>query len=98
MVYLIKKRFIDILFIILSFIIMFETKYYFNNESIDLLFPLIVFYIWVILGLFIGLNELKEVLLDYVENKELAKKLILISTIIVWSMIVFSIVYIKDLI
>ncbi len=98
MVYLIKKRFIDILFIALSFIVMFETRYYFNNESIDLLFPLITFYIWVVLGLLVGLHELKDVLLDYTDNKELAKKLILISRIIIWGMIVYSIIYIKDLI
>ncbi len=98
MAYLIKKRLVDILFIILSFIVMFETRYYFNSESIDLLFPLVVFYIWVVLGFLVGLHELKDVLLDYIENKKLAKKLILINTVIVWSMIVFSIIYIiKDL-
>jgi len=98
MLYLIKKRLVDILFIILSFIVMFKTRYYFNSENIDLLFPLVVFYIWVVLGFLVGLHELKDVLLDYIENKKLAKKLILISTVIVWSMIVFSIIYIiKDL-
>ena len=70
MVYLIKKRFIDILFIALSFIVMFETRYYFNNESIDSLFSLITFYIWVVLGLLVGLHELKDVLLDYTDDKK----------------------------
>ncbi|MDG1154267.1 MAG: hypothetical protein P8N25_05400 [Alphaproteobacteria bacterium] len=98
MVYLIKKRFIDILFIALSFIVMFETRYYLNNENIDSLFLLITFYIWVVLGLLVGLHELKDVLLDYTDNKELAKKLILISRIIIWGMIVYSIIYIKGLI
>jgi succinate dehydrogenase hydrophobic anchor subunit len=98
MVYLIKKRFIDILFIALSFIVMFETRYYFNNESIDSLFPLITFYIWVVLGLLVGLHELRDVLLDYTDDKRIAKKLILISRIIIWGMIVYSIIYIKDLI
>ena len=98
MVYLIKKRFIDILFIALSFIVMFETRYYFNNESIDSLFSLITFYIWVVLGLLVGLHELRDVLLDYTDDKKIAKKLILISRIIIWGMIVYSIIYIKDLI
>ena len=98
MVYLIKIRFFDILFIALSFILMFETRYYLNNENIDSLFLLITFYIWVVLGLLVGLHELKDVLLDYTDNKELAKKLILISRIIIWGMIVYSIIYIKGLI
>ena len=85
MVYLVKKHLVNILFMISTFIVLFEVSFNFGGEGSDFLFYIICLYIWVITGLLVGLHEMKDMLLDYMGNKQLAYKIILTAKIIVWA-------------
>ena len=85
MVYLVKKHLVNILFMISTFIVLFEISFNFDGEGSDFAFYIISLYIWIITGLLVGLHEMKDMLLDYMNNKELAKKIILTVKIIVWA-------------
>ncbi|MGB1361341.1 MAG: hypothetical protein ACPG8V_04415 [Alphaproteobacteria bacterium] len=76
---LFKKHFVNILFILSSFVFLLQIPVADNLPMGK---------IWIISGLLVGLHELKDVILDYVGNKKVAKKLNIFAMVIVILIIV----------
>ena len=83
-----KKNTINIIFTITSIpVLLGMLPDMDSNNTIQMVTVYAIVIAWLASGLLIGQHELEEVLLDYIKNKNTARKSITTSKIIIWGFV-----------